>query len=45
MDQKNKNKSDAGGTTLSECRERLKSIKESNNESKEVLKDILKQLK
>lgn len=45
MDQKKKNKSGAGGATLSECRERLKLIKESNNESKEVLKDILKQLK
>lgn len=45
MDQKKENKGGSGGTTLSECRERLKSIKESNQESKEELKDILKQLK
>ncbi len=45
MDQKKKNKSRTGGATLSECRERLESIKKSNNESKETLKDILKQLK
>jgi len=45
MDQKKKNQSRTGGATLSECRQALKEIKESNCENKETLKEILKQLK
>lgn len=45
MDQKKKNKSRTGGATLSECRQALKAIKESNCASQEAIKDILKQLK